>query len=446
MLDQTGELNRRGRQAGFRPPPIELPGGGASCDTILEGNGQVNVRVNQDCSVRQQAGEHIAVNPELPDRVLAAQNDSRLGYNHCGLDWTHDGLEWGDQTPPFWQSTLLSGNAADACVDPTTTWDTQGNAYAAATVLEVGSNSKATSIVVSKSNAGIGGAFFHSPDPTGGFQEYRALPLGVVWAANDPNIALDKPMIIADTGPGSPKRDHVYLTWTLYGPEHESSDEGPEGIRAVSPIYFSQSTNGGATWSLGIEINGTNTAICTGLECFNDQGSSPTIGPDGTIYVTFANRDAADLTQQILFVKCPATADCTRLTSWTPPVRVSAIYGDHPTGPSNAGCPLGRQVLPPNGDIVTESTSTPTSVDANGNLFTVWADFRNNTNASCRGPADVAVPPCDNDIFYSYSTNGGVTWSEAKAITPRSDPRFGETAQWLPWSTMAANGHLWAAF
>src|SRR5262245_4020248 len=268
MLDQTGALDRRARRAGFRPSPIQLPaGGGPGCETVLEGNGQVNVRVNQDCSVRQQAGEHIAVNPEAAGRVLAAQNDSRLGYNHCAVDWTHDGLEWGDQTPPFWQATLLSGNAADACVDPTVTWDSKGNAYTAATVLEVGQNSKATSVVVSKSNAGIGGAFFHSPDPTGGFQEYRALPLGLVAAANDPNIAFDKPMIVADVGASSPKRDNVYLTWTFYGPEHESSDDGPEGIRAVSPIYFSQSTDGGARWSLGVEVNGRNTAVCASLEC-----------------------------------------------------------------------------------------------------------------------------------------------------------------------------------
>ena len=447
MLDQTGELNRRARQAGFRPPPIELPLGGASCETVLEGNGQVNVRVNKDCSVRQQAGESIAVNAEEPQRLLAAQNDSRLGFNHCGVDWSSNGgLEWGDLTPPFWQAMLLSGNAADACVDPTVTWDSKGNAYTAATVLEVGSNSKATSLVVSKSNAGIGGAFFHSPDPTGGFQEYRALPLGVVWEANDPNVALDKPSIVVDTSDSSPRRDYVYVTWTLYGPEQESSDRGPEGIRAVSPIYFSQSTDGGATWSLGIEINGTNTAICTGLECFNDQGSSPVVGSDGTIYVTFANRDAPDLVQQIIVVKCVPTADCTRFTEWTPPARVSTIFGHHPTGPSSAGCPLGRQCLPPNGYTVTESTSISTSIDSEGNLFTVWADFRNNTNDDCRGAADVAAPPCDNDVFYSYSTDGGNTWSEAKVVTPRSNPRFGETAQWLPWSTMAANGHLWIAF
>ena len=212
---------------------------------------------------------------------------------------------------------LLSGNAADACVDPAVTWDSKGSAYTAATVLEVGveleGDLRSSS---SKSNAGIGGSFFHSPrSHRGASQEYRALPLGVVWESQrSQRCAATSPSIVADTGGSSPKRDYVYVTWTLYGPEQGVlRPRGPEGIRAVSPIYFSQSTDGGATWSPGIEINGTNTAICTGLECFQRSGVvGRWWGSDGTIYVTFANRDAPDLVQQIIFVKCVPTADCTR--------------------------------------------------------------------------------------------------------------------------------------
>jgi hypothetical protein len=62
------------------------------------------------------------------------------------------------------------------------------------------------------------------------------------------------------------------------------------------PIYFSQSTNGGATWSPGIEISGASATACTAFSgeanpnaCDQDQGSDPVVGPDGTIYVTFGN-------------------------------------------------------------------------------------------------------------------------------------------------------------
>ena len=39
------------------------------------------------------------------------------------------GATWGDQTPPFWQFLLRDGHTADACSDPTATFDSKGNAY-----------------------------------------------------------------------------------------------------------------------------------------------------------------------------------------------------------------------------------------------------------------------------------------------------------------------------
>ncbi len=60
-------------------------------------------------------------------------------------------------------------------------------------------------------------------------------------------------------------------------------------------------------------------------------------------------------------------------------------------------------------------------------------------------PPVAAAPPCDHDIFYAYSTDGGATWSATRTITPRS--RFGETAQWQPWSEVTKDGsRLWVAF
>jgi hypothetical protein len=444
LLEQSGELNRRARRLGYSPRLIQLPRSNG-CESVFQGNGQVNVRVNKDCSMRQQPGTTIAVSPLDSSRVLVAQNDSRIGFNHCGVDWTSDGgLTWGDLTPPFWQFTLLDGKTADACVDPSVTWDSQGNSYVAATLNDVGSNAPPQVVVVAKSDAGIGGAFFHSPDPQGGFMEYRSLPLGVPVNLNDTNFALDKPQIDADANPASPKRDYLYLTWTRYGPEIES--EAPDGIRAVSPIFFSQSADHGATWTLPIEISGRNFDICPTFECYNDQGSDTVVGADGTLYTAFSNRDSPTLAEQLLFVKCPVAGWCDERAYWTPPVRVTYINSSHPTGPSDAGCPFGRQCLPPNGYAVSEAMSISVSVDAQGNPFVVWSDFRNNTNSNCRGNAQGATPPCDNDVFYSYSSDGGATWSDPVTITPRSNPRFGETAQWAPWSAMSPDGHLWVAF
>ena len=64
-----------------------------------------------------------------------------------------------------------------------------------------------------------------------------------------------------------------------------------------SPIVFSQSKDGGATWSRAVIISGASGTFCTfdsgtpdnPNTCEQDQGSHPVVGPDGTIYVIFGN-------------------------------------------------------------------------------------------------------------------------------------------------------------
>ena len=211
-----------------------------------------NVRVNQDCSLRRQAEEVIAVNPTNPNNLIAGQNDSRIGFNHCGYAWSFDGGKtWGDQIPPFWAYVLPDGHTADACSDPTATFDAEGNAYVGGVLFDVAS--AADAIVVAKSDAGIGGRFYHSPE-SGAFQEYDTT-LGVVASGNNPTAALDKEFIVADANLGSPKLNNVYATWTLI-------ELTGSGVGIHSPIYFGQSTDGGATWSPGIEISGSNSTYC----------------------------------------------------------------------------------------------------------------------------------------------------------------------------------------
>lgn len=70
-----------------------------------------------------------------------------------------------------------------------------------------------------------------------------------------------------------------------------------------------------------------------------------------------------------------------------------------------------------------------------------------NGAANCNplGAAATATPPCNNDVFYSRSSDGGATWSTAVDVTPAS--RFGQTAQWMPWSAVSPDGStLWIAY
>jgi hypothetical protein len=382
------------------------------CSNVFASGDRTNTRVNQDCSLRRQAEEALAINPTNPDNLIAGQNDSRIGFNRCGYDFSMDGGKtWGDMLPPFYQFVNLDGVTFDACSDPTETFDAQGNAYVGGVLFEL--NFADSAFVVAKSNAGINGAFYHTPAPLS-FQEYQDVPLGVVANDNDPNIFNDKEFIVADSQRRSIKQNNVYATWTRFAVTGV-------GVGANGPITFSQSTDGGATWSAGIEISGANAAACTVFSgeanpnaCDQDQGSHPIVGPDGTVYVAFGNGNTPTVgVNQHMIVSCAPANDCSKSVSWTAPVKITDDFGTQPFGPvASTACAGGRQCLPPNGYRLDDFVEGSLSVDNSGNLYFVWADFRNGApNCNPNGAAATATTPCDNDVFYSYSTNGGASFT-----------------------------------
>jgi hypothetical protein len=412
-----------------------------------------NIRVNQDCGLRRQAEEWIGVNPRDFDNLVAGQNDSMVGFNHCGYDFSFDGGDsWasvGTSPPPFYQELFKTNDTADACSDPAGSFDHLGNAYVTGVFFEVADVE--SSIWVAKSNWPNGGAFWHEPRQVDAWQEYRTAVMGEPASDNNPDIFHDKELMVADSRSTSPKKGRVYLTWTRF-----ETTNFPVPNAGRSPIVFSQSLDGGATWSPQVIISGSSAAFCKDFSgtagnpnaCDQDQGSHPVVGADGTIYVIFGNGNTPDPGfNQVLMVKCTPDKSCNNEADWTPPVRISDLVGTHPFGPAAAGCP-GRQCLPPNGYRVPEFTSMSISVDRWSNLYAIWADHRNNTNPNCdfrTSPAGNGSPPCDHDVLYSHSEDGGATWSPALTVTPRS--RLGETAQWQPWSDVAGDGSkVYAAF
>src|SRR5207245_2007116 len=234
-----------GSPAGLPAAPVISQTGTQGCAVSLGGG--TNIRVNQDCSLRRQAEEVVTANPKDPDNLIAGQNDSRIGFNHCGYDFSFDGGKtWGDMVPPFYQFILGDGHTADACSDPTATFDIAGNAYVAGILFDIAS--PASALIAMKSNAGIGGAFYHSPSP-GSFQTFSDTPVGVIASDNDPNIANDKEFIVADAQAGSIKKNNVNGTWTRF-----NASTGV-GAGADSPIFFGQSADGGSTSSPVVDMS-----------------------------------------------------------------------------------------------------------------------------------------------------------------------------------------------
>src|SRR5258708_23664648 len=166
-LGASGALAQRANAsiAGLAAP-LNFSAGPATqgCSNVFSSGGRTNTRVNQDCSLRRQAEEGLAINPTNPDKLIAGQNDSRIGFNKCGYDFSMDGGKtWGDMLPPFYQFLSLDGVTFDACSDPTATFDAAGNAYVGGVMFEILLADGA--FVVAKSNAGIGAPAHHTPAP-----------------------------------------------------------------------------------------------------------------------------------------------------------------------------------------------------------------------------------------------------------------------------------------
>jgi len=164
------------------------------------------------------------------------------------------------------------------------------------------------------------------------------------------------------------------------------------------------------------------------------------VGPDGTLYVGFGNGNTPMLgINQHMAVTSPASADCSLAASWTAPIKIADDFGLQPLASTvtKSGCPIGRQCLPPNGYRMDDFVEGSMAVDNSGTLYFTWADGRN-LGANCQGDYAAASSPCNNDVFFASSTNGGASWSAPTNVTPTSVD--GDTAQWMPWSAVTPSG------
>jgi hypothetical protein len=407
-------------------PNLAAAGGAQAPNTVGCGNrtSNSNVRVNQDCSYRRQAEEKIVYNPSNPTNLLAGQNDSRVGFNQCGIDWsTDDGVHWGDLLPPFRQRlndpeslaptsadpnshTIVGGQGTfhtyDADSDPAPAFDAHGRGFFTCIAFDVASN--ANLIYATQSPAAAQGSFFYNLDSAG-----RHF---IVDEENDPRASLDKPFITADTFTQSPNVDNVYATWTVFIVNCAPSGQGV----CSSPIFGSMSTDHGLTWSTPEEISGSSPTLCFFGNSFDptrnpnacdfDQGSDPAPQPNGDLVVIFTNGNTAANNpngQQLGVVCHPAgssPAGTARMNCGSPVKVGDDILVGEPL------CDFGRgpeECIP--GAFVRTNDFPRIAVNpGNGHLYATWQDYRNG----------------EFDIQLAASTDGGRTWSGSRTVNPDS--------------------------
>jgi hypothetical protein len=377
-----------------------------------------NERVNQDCTFRRQAEEDITYNPTDPNNLLAGQNDSRVGFNQCGIDWsTNNGKNWGDLLPPFRQKlndpasqeptasdpnrhTILGGpgtdHTYDAGSDPAPAMDAFGRGYFSCVVFDVASN--ASGLYVTQSPQGAGGSFFFN---------WTARQFTVV-EDNSPLVFHDKNFVAADRYGSSPNKGNVYVTWTVFR-------FSPAGNYQQSPIFGSMSTDGGRHFSTPEEISGSSDTLCffgnffdptlSPSKCNFDQGSDPVVLPNGDLEVIFnnGNTPAGNPNGQQLGVHCRPTGNSVNGTASLNCAAPTKVGDDIITGEPQCDFGRGPEECIPGAFIRTNDFPRIVKDNTqNNHLYAVWQDYRNQ----------------EFDIQLSVSTDGGVTWREAGTVNP----------------------------
>ena len=412
-------------------------GGGPTVSPGTLGCGQRNsdgdVRVNQDCTYRRQAEEIIKFNPADPTNLIAGQNDSRVGYNHCGFDYSfNSGQTWGDGLPPFWQHTnwpaaeeptatdpnrhTIGGGPGtahtyDAASDPIIAADTQGRAFFGCVVFDVFSN--ANGLIVTQSPAGAGGSFYdnvpdhaYGVDSSGNFVGTGGRRFIVVEDNNGADLH-DKPFLTTDLYRDSPNHDNVYVTWTVFKFDPRCV---AGGTQCESPIYGSMSTDHGLTWSTPEEISGTSDSLCflgNALDptlppnsCNFDQGSDPIVLPNGQLEVVFNNGNTAPGVPngQQLGVHCMPSGSSPAGTAHLNCADPTKVGNDILVGEPQCNFGRGPEECIPGAYIRTNDFPRIAVNRGNGDLYATWQDYRTG----------------EFDIQLAQSTDGGLTWTEAK--------------------------------
>jgi hypothetical protein len=229
---------------------------------------------------------------------------------------------------------------------------------------------------------------------------------------------VDKEWMEIDTNPlaSSPCAGSVYVAWTSF-----------HGVNGNSPIIFSRSSDGGASFA-------PHKVISTGGKGGTpvNQGVDIAVASDGTIYVAYNSLERSTGATSIILVK---SSDCGR--RWTQPVVVGAVTDPQAPGvafrtPTFAFLAVddsdpdvvyaAYQSLAGDYDIYAQRStdggatwSAPVQVNtdpgsrhqifptievSNGALHVAWYDFRNSVTA-----ANEAL-----DVFYACTNCDGLVW------------------------------------
>src|SRR5712691_7321782 len=361
-----------------------------------------DVTVNQDTLAATQNEPSIAVDPNNANRIVIGSNDyitrtwsctisgtpcSALGDAYSGTYYSNDGgATWCCvATDPSHLGTLipgverLTGGIYDAGGDPSLAFDTQGNVFFAG--LGFDRTAAPNTVAVNKGTFDADGVLTWGP-PT------------FIGQTTAPSTLNDKEWIGADTHPGSPFQDRVYVSWTrfIFNPHN--------GRYVQSPIAFVFSSDGGATFS--------DPQLIVGNVLYG-QGSRIVVGSDGTVHVFWEGS-----TRLASFNSIWTVASTDGGVSWSKPVAVAPAV----------------DIIPPFNTRFRVNSFPAADIAPDGTLYAAWSSEVKNDAATYAADPVCAFfisgrpsvyAKCHSSAVWSKSTDGGSTWSTPVPILSTLD-------------------------
>jgi len=430
-----------------------------------------NVLVNQNClnvtdpdlQGRGQAQNETAIaqNPFNPRQLVTGFNDYRRGDGTCGTAFSgNGGSSWTDSTLPngFTRGTNFGGVARQywqASGDPSVAWDSRGNAYFACQVFMRGPGTtnnpdQSSAVYVFRSTGDAGASWNFTGHPA------------IETFDTTGTILNDKPYMTIDNSPTSPFRDRIYVTWTLFAAD------------GTGYIYEVHSDDYGQTFSSPVVVS-TTSSLCSntfGLPtpqgtCNENQYSDPFTGPDGTLYVAYANfnnsvSSSSDNHNQMLL---------TRSTDGGQTFGAPVLVGNYNDLPDCAtyqgGQDAGRACVPEKGtaqNSVFRAANYPAGAVNPTNpsqVVVTYGSYINRDSNESNGctPAGLSAfgtnlytgvktaGACNNKILLSVSSDGGNIFT-GTTVDQRLMPvvntalRQKRTDQWFQWAAFTPRGTL----
>lgn len=431
--------------------------------------GIVNVRVNQDFSLRPQNETTIAVNPTSPNMLVAGANDYRLGAPVGAAFYTSfdGGATWNDGIPPYPLLVAATQEHRRFQEVPSGTGDPV-LAFGKARTSQFGPPRGST--VVYYAYLGVSGGFCEHgifvSRSTNGLTWTRPVvpnllpPKGlftpVYWdRPEDCNVFNDKPWLAVDTS-GGPHDGRVYVTWSRFVFAHHQYRE--------SPILMAYSDDNGETWSSPIEVSGYSPELCRAQisgpagRCDESQFSNIVVGKDGTLYVAFLNQQSNGASDGFRNQYLVTKVNPDTLTVSGPYKAADLIDGqnDFPANATGTATLCNSNFRLNSGGNLALDPSDPSGKT----FYLIFADDRNGSPfpgyplVSQQPPDSFTCPSgltTDDDIFIVKSTDGGRTWGNPASPTNsplrvNQDPLHDGKDQWFPFAAVAPDGRIDVVF